>query len=572
MNLFINGKEAVIKSGSSFEYISENRAFTDSDAYTLSITLPMAGCPQNREIFGNMDRMDFNSRVVVLDASIVDGDFRKSGVISVVEATESELKVQFLEGRSVQNFSVDYDEIYINELDLGSYPTNLPASPSYPTCDQGADYVPFQWVNDAAKGFLNNEIEWSEDHYVWSESAKKEGKLSYMPYLLFITKTICDKTGFSYDFSVWENSDDRFLLICNAIPAAWDTPQIARALPHWSFPEFFTQLERFLVCEFDIDYKKKSISMRYSKDVDSLENSVKIDSIIDDFSSDISYKDPLCKYRAASRIHFADRGDSQWKFDSCDWFIELMMKDPSRVRSFDTDGDYGEWYQQNYSFLQSATKDGVRGYMGKLFHIKSSNSYFIWHVVPADSNNKDPKYRWLAIPLNRFCDYVYDPDSEETVELKIVPARLEYLFDSPGYAVFLNPAAYDEAEDVDENDIRQPYGYNILSKGDGDDKTPEYYDKILIAIWDGSNKHFGLPCPAVDERLSIGQRYKSYQKGIMVKPKEKIKLKFLSDKIPDVRSVFHIRGRRYLCEKITAAFNDEGMSQLMKGEFYPIAD
>lgn len=62
-------------------------------------------------------------------------------------------------------------------------------------------------------------------------------------YLLFITKKICQATGFTYDFSPWETSEDRSLIICNAIPAAWDVPAIARALPHWSFPEFFAQLE-----------------------------------------------------------------------------------------------------------------------------------------------------------------------------------------------------------------------------------------------------------------------------------------------------------------------------------------
>lgn len=577
MNLYIDGKKAVIKSGSSFEYISENRAFTDSDAYTLSITLPMAGCPQNRDIFGNIERMDFNSRIVVLDATIVDGDFCKTGVISVVEATESELKVQFLEGRSVQNFSVDYDAIYINELNLGSYPTTLPASPSYPTCDQGADYVPFQWVNDAEERFLNNEIN-GVSSPVWADNTKKEGKLSYMPYLLFIAKKICQATGFSYDFSPWETSDDRFLIICNAIPAAWDAPAIARALPHWSFPEFFAQLERFLVCEFDIDYKKKSISMKYSREVDSLNRVVKIENIVDDFSSDISHKDFLCKYRAASRIHFTDRGDSQWKFESCSWFIEMMMNDPNRVMAFNTVGEYNTWYNQNRAHFGGTTKDAVRGpNRGKLYHIVENNKFFIWYVIPSDSRyiaGRKPvaECYYRSIPLNRFGDYVYDMDSEETVELKIVPARIDYLSWSRGYAVFLEPAGYSETEEVDEDEIRQPYGYCILKKDNEGDKAPEYYDKLLIAIWDGNGLYSYQPCPTVDERLSIVQRYKSYQNGILINPREKIKLKFLSDRIPDVRSVFHIRGRRYLCEKITATFNDDGMSQLMKGEFYPIAD
>jgi len=576
MDLYIDGKKAVVKSGSSFEYISENRAFTDSDGYTLAITLPMAGCPQNQAIFGYMQRMDFNSRCAVLDAVIVDGDFYKSGVISVVEATESEIKVQFLEGRSVQNFVVDYDQVYINELNLGSYPVTLPEAPSYPNCDQGADYLPFQWVNDSADGFLNNEIS-GVSAPVWAESTIEEGKLSYMPYLLFITKKICEAAGFSYDFSPWENSEDRFLILCNAIPAAWDAPGIARALPHWSFPEFFTQLERFLVCEFDIDYKRKSISMIYSKDVDSLKKTVKIDEVVDDFSSDISYKDSLCKYRAASRIYFTDRGDSQWKFDSCSWFIEAMKKDPAHFYSFKTTGQYNAWFDQNRIHLGATIKDTERGpNRGKLYHIEETDSYFIWYVVPANSRymnmppGADCYYRRKFI--NRFGDYTYDQETKEKIELKIVPARIDYLSWSRGNAVFLSPAEFNESEDVDEDDIRQPYGYSLLNRGSDGDKAPEYYDKLFVAIWKENEFHSYQPCPSVDERLSLTERYKSYQNGILIKPKEKLKLKFLSDKIPDVRSVFHIRGRKYLCEKITATFTDDGMSWLMKGEFYPVAD
>lgn len=575
MNLIIDGKKAVIKAGSSFEYVSENRAFTDSDAYTLAITLPMAGCPQNQSIFGYMERMDFNSRSVVLDASIIDGDFCKFGVISVVEASESEIKVQFLEGRSVQNFLIDYDEIYINELDLGSYPVSLPASPSFPTYDDGANYLPFQWVNDSAEGFLNNDmVGWNE----WADSTKTEGKLSYMPYLLFIAKKICEATGFSFDFSPWENSEDRFLILCNAIPAAWDTPAISRALPHWSFPEFFAQLELFLVCEFDIDYKKKSISMKYSKDVVSLQNTVKIDDVVDDFSSDISYKDSLCKYRTASRIHFTDRGDAQWKFDSCSWFIEFMKKDPAHFFSFDTSAEYNAWYNQYRQYLGGTSHDAERGpNRGRLYHIKEAERYFIWYVVPQDSRyvnrgQQVAECRYTSKSINRFGDYVYDPECEDTIELKIVPASTVYLSWSRGYAISLAPAQFDETEDEDEDGIRQPYGYSLLNRGNDGDKSPEYYDKLLVAIWDGNYIHSYQQCPTVDERLSLTERYKSYQNGILIKPKEKIKFKFLSDKIPDVRSVFHIRGRRYLCEKITATFTENGMSQLMKGDFYPIED
>lgn len=77
MQLIIDGKNAVLKKGSSFDYVSENRSFSDADDYTLSITLPLSGCPENLDIFGHVDRMDIDSRHIVLEASIVDRAFSK---------------------------------------------------------------------------------------------------------------------------------------------------------------------------------------------------------------------------------------------------------------------------------------------------------------------------------------------------------------------------------------------------------------------------------------------------------------------------------------------------------------
>ena len=53
MILTINGKQAALKKGSSIEYVSENRIFTDADDYSMEIELPLADCPQNLDIFGS---------------------------------------------------------------------------------------------------------------------------------------------------------------------------------------------------------------------------------------------------------------------------------------------------------------------------------------------------------------------------------------------------------------------------------------------------------------------------------------------------------------------------------------
>lgn len=184
MELIIDGKKALLKQGSSFDYVSENRSFSDADDYSLSITLPLAGCPENLDIFGHLDRMDIESRQIILEASINDLAFSKNGVVTVVGTSETEIKCQFLEGRSIQNFVNTLDDIYINELPLGSYPSDkLPVYPStaHGDLDNGASEVALPWVYDDT-GDIQNGVIYNKDGYEeWTQFTKDTGKLSYHP-------------------------------------------------------------------------------------------------------------------------------------------------------------------------------------------------------------------------------------------------------------------------------------------------------------------------------------------------------------------------------------------------------
>ena len=84
MHIFIDHKEAVLKKGASFDYISENRFFTGADSYTLSITFPLKGCPQNLDIFGHINRKDSNLDKLLLDCEIHDRQFRAHGAVNIV--------------------------------------------------------------------------------------------------------------------------------------------------------------------------------------------------------------------------------------------------------------------------------------------------------------------------------------------------------------------------------------------------------------------------------------------------------------------------------------------------------
>ena len=129
MEIIINGQQAVLKKNTSFDYISENSMFTGSDSYTLTITFPLKDCPQNIRIFGHIHRQDVAKSKVVFDCDIRDKGFFKTGSITITQISETEVKTQFLEGRSEQNFNDSFDDIYLNQLNLG-YPSAEERNPN----------------------------------------------------------------------------------------------------------------------------------------------------------------------------------------------------------------------------------------------------------------------------------------------------------------------------------------------------------------------------------------------------------------------------------------------------------
>lgn len=114
ISLQIDGKQAALKKGSSIEYVSENRAFTDADDYSMEIELPLADCPQNIAIFGLITRKDIDTEEIFFDAVLQDTNFYKRGAVVITGITNEAVKVQFLEKRSYQNFFPRFDDTYID--------------------------------------------------------------------------------------------------------------------------------------------------------------------------------------------------------------------------------------------------------------------------------------------------------------------------------------------------------------------------------------------------------------------------------------------------------------------------
>ncbi|WP_289754567.1 hypothetical protein [Muribaculum intestinale] len=564
MQLIIDGKNAILKQGSSFDYVSENRSFSDADDYTLSITLPLSGCASNIDIFGHIDRKDITARSAVFPASIIDGTFSKHGVITVVEASDVEIKCQFLEGRSVQNFDTTFDDIYINDLDLGLYSIiGLPADPDvFLRPGSGCEAVVLPWVNDNT-GDIMNCMELRDGRLVWAQSTRDMGGVSFMPYLITIARRICNCVGYQCDFSQWESSDDRFLLVCNALPYTWDIYSYARALPHWSVAQFFEELERILVCEIDIDHRDKSIAMRFCSDIDPMASEVRLDNVLDSFSADLSYDDSMCQYKGVANIRYKECSYSMWKYYQCEWLIG-MLKAKGYYREFDTVSEFLEYFVSVSGRPSRVTRDDY----DYLYYVKETDRYYLYR----NWRNPGLGSPSTRLEVNQFGDRIVDNDSDNNLELEMAPACIDRADNDHGDCLFLQFSSYAEDSAVDENGITQPVAYATLMNGEPDGK-PEYYDRIYLAYWDGSwtGSSQYPPCPD-NSPLNLKHRYATYLKGTDIDPKHRVKFSWISDTLPSPRSVFNICGKRYLCEKITATFTENGMSQLLKGEFFPLIE
>lgn len=493
MQIYVNNKLAALKKGTSFEYVSENRLFSGSDGYTLTITFPLRGCPQNIDIFGHINRADVAAKKVIFDCEIRDKGFYKFGSITITEISETEVKTQFLEGRSEQNFDKTFDKVYINELDLGAPTTTYksgitPANAWYPE-NSGCKCVALPWVNDYS-GNIQNKAEHIVDdavqnrsHYEWSEDTTG---LSWQPYLLYITKKICEAVGYAADFSKWEEVEEyRYLLICNTLPHAWYMPGFANALPHWTVEEYFEKLELFLGGEFDFDHRGKRITFAFTQATLAAKRPVCLESVVEEHSTEVKVDEDRCEYLESKNLVYKDCDHEMWKFYSCDWFVKgwqnRVVKYNSMRELLEANKGYRAWNGQHH-------RDNR---IDKLLYAADCDAYFVIRAVSRQIQVEQRAgrlyvyylYKCRLQPVNLFGGrIVSDDDDAEQVEIEFVPAWIDDTEEKYGRVLFLSFSGYDEdnnttSENDEDHPFMQTHSASSLAAGEKEKKS-EYYDRI----------------------------------------------------------------------------------------------
>lgn len=500
MRIIINHKEAIIKSGSSFEFISENRYFTGSDSYTMAIEFPLADCPQNTAIFGHINRKDIEAKQYLFDCEIFAGRFYKSGSITITEISDKAVKCQFLEGRSVQNYDNTLDDIFINELSLGSWPnaySNSSTAEQFLICENPT-YTAVPWVNNSS-GNLQNAIIYNDSVLNWHPDfvSSTEKRVSFMPFMIYIFKKIFEALEYTYDIQAWEASRYKWLLICNCVPGAWDKTNWAYVLPRWTVTEFLEELEKLMNCQFVVDSVNKIVKMSFPSTASASQNVVEIKAI-NEFTAtkteedESDYEENMGKkyadvdsdiYRAMVTTIPRDELQRQDLLGPGRHFVHEQFPVDEHFQSVRDIADYACRTYPTETIMRVNTKGCYKP--TSLFEFYVPKGKFCIHDFD-NENRWDPKRnidstQFYAQRVGEFAPIEPKDANGKTVELKIVPAIIDEI--DYDFAVFLDPGEMKSDDDIYEDyNGSTTKGDIYLRKYEKADPV-EVYDKIFVAFW-----------------------------------------------------------------------------------------
>ena len=614
MKILVNGKQAVLKEGSSFEYRSENPLFTDAEDYSLEIEFPMKDCPQNILIFGALHVKGVDISKVSFPCEIITASFDKTGILTITEVGSEVVKGQFLEGMSTDRFSTGGLDMYIDEIDF-SLIDGTNGDSSYVMSDDHFVDLPV-WDKDEDKLF--------------SLFADSLPVLRHI-YLHEVVDWIAFQSGMEVDLSAIESSAVyQRLVVCNTtdhvkyVSDVFDGPSvdgfyfmdIEKTLPHWTVREFFQELAKMFTCKAVFDGSRNSVKFLPISNLIGSSGNVSLN-VLDDFA--VETQDSEDKVRKAVEFKFPDDCNPN-NVNSCPWIYDYL--EHLKVVQLITQEQYNPTWLAQHPYA-----DNIWYRRSRLYECVS-NIAGVYGIVTEITNRDDLTQFGNQLHFIKFevLNQFWNEDGAE--ELKMYPANLEWKrilrhldkwetigrdsYGVPGYvdteATFANPykmpvisvAKYSPTEQLLDNQWVWSAG-ELVEEG-----SPKAEIKgIALVIVNGQSTSDGSHLNTRKWEPQIGTEYAQetitategivpdYYQGIQeyqysmtpgmwsvvgsaeseppqVDETKLYRYKFLASSLPSATAIYVIKGKRYACLRLTAHFTVDGMSELIEGEFYEI--
>ena len=575
--LYLNNTQVYPDGKQSIKLVRENPYFTQSESYTLDVTLPM-DIMENRNFFQNIQRMEKSKQTSVMSCRlVVDNKPLLQGSAKVTQVTEREVKVQLVGGRSEINFLSSDDKTYIDEMDFSVSTGKV----FMPVWDETYETSENQW-NDGQYNLVNPD-DYSQD--------------APQPRLVDVMKEVMAAMG----YTVTENCTDIEPWNCLYVASAKRTRNIAHALPHWTVRTLVDEYCKFFNCSFLIDQTEHTVRIVSNATFFGHSRHHAIEPV-DEYTVELNDESEP-QTLATGNLCYDLSGSSEHDYDII----------PDNVRESAPTKNYGSVAQARAAYDQMSADERKR------YIFRTPTGLFAgWeHSMKEETGSDDSLTEFMQIDV--FGPLIRDRESDSETTLKICPVAISctvmafFLWDIFGehhpdgkhpwrYISMENPTGneynrwgiddgtvpttedatiqdYIEGEvDIEKSekedrmqvffvdDINMPStSYEGWDRGQTIDAAMPFTDFLYKRMYGASHRQWSLSLNPSPAEHYLGELH---QNNYTFNMKAKYCVKFLADEMPDPTQVFIIRNRRFACEKIETGIDDRGLQKLMTGYFY----
>lgn len=575
ISIQIDNKEVSVGADFSFDITRCNPFFVEGGDYTYEVELSLEHKDNARLYVGfnrpNCKNLPTGRNVVIRDGSHI----IVSGKEILLEKTEKTVKIQIVANESqfnlessnkklrdlnlpnprVPNENNDEDKEYYKSIINGCYPEFEFALPLVFKGDPG-------WGWNSGKNDFNS--------YPY-----KPGANIPQPYLLWVIDKVVECMGYAIGYN-YLSSVEKYKRLC--VVNLVLVENMGLRLPDWTVGEFILEVEKFFGVVFMLNSSTGLIDIVKADDFYSEKSTLEMpDSLVHDEFVLEPEKSQISFASQYQNVRY-DAGSSEfWNLaDMDDELYNICRKEVKRYEA--PNGKVDE-------------NDLV------VFKDNGLNLEWIYYKSAITSDKA-----WCCL-VNQFRKYkVEETDSSETL-LKIVPAVIRpALYDTSDNAVRfgVTPSLVLESlgtlsEQINGQSVAtsgvMEVAYSLRAKGrTWNDQVDTFGDSYPHCTNCKDYYYFGVIYHTADDAfrnggLLVGQSYDDYtlalcgDKGrvknelhnkIEVDTSKKYTFFFAIQEWLSPKSIFHIRGRRYLCAELRYKITNSNLSGIVEGDFYPM--
>lgn len=606
--LFIDGVSVVLPAAVEIQVKRENPFFTKNGEYTYDIELALTNAV-NARLYNHLHRLNSIKEVKTKRRAVLIADNRVfcDGTEVITGWTEKSVSIQIASGNSELNYFIGSDKL-VSSLDMGSAPMpsagrkNRLLDKMYPEVEYNLPPVLAgeTMINPFELEYYLTEQKSGEKAGVYTELSFKEvadGIYIPMPYMATVMEKMIQALGYQIVGNQFTDTPWKYQLIIHA----QQTTEYAKMFPGWTVKEFLEEVEKLYGILFIIDSRKKSVRIMLSANY---------------------YVAPPVAYLSSVKDEYVEETEDEEE--------EVNIG----IRNVKYDLPDSEYYKKRRlpdALMEMAERKNVVGIAAvhDFFANKSNGMELVTNTstgieyIRTSFEKEDiggkPHTLYRGCPVNEYADLVYDA-GRDFVTLEMIPVRhgavpiKQTTVQLDGRVTYANVLrivpVLDSAGDLtasDENVEESTSSQGIedyIKNNNYEDDTSK--STVYLGFYTGIKKQTGYlrrpdsdPYPTVytDNILNKGLIFHTSYSGMddakMSLAGESMELKVISEhlykedydikrekkftfhcydpNIYDIRSVFVIHNKRFVCKECTYMIDASGRKGAWEGVFYPIS-